>query len=915
MKNTLKTWLILAGILLASVLDAQNKTYVHDGYTGIRTVTFGDEYLYVFDVYRKSPAHRAGIRPWDAIISINDSAIRADEIYYNQVEELLYNRSGISYELIINIDRKDTLVPIKITSEFKPDQFIICNYEYLVDSSGELSIEDILTDSVQDLFAGPNMKRITVKKVIPGEFADTSGIRPGDILYSLYPMVDQSSFNFNLEYGGRGFILADEEMMITCIRDTSQFEVFKPEYVEELGITSQFYSDIRSRIIWKKFVFMNRISEDRSYLLSLGGMPESADLYFVQDSIVAEGQHLWSDKNQSDLVYKDKDLFRLDLKKDQNQVFYLRIEKEIYPERDDIILPLSLLTELDRKERLLIGSLFGIMFFIAVYYLILFLFLRKRSHLYFVLYITTFSIYILVYIGYVFEGGFPDRVFRYLDYPVSTTIAFTFYLLFGIKYLGLKKNLRFWCRLTYPVLAVFWISSIFDFSVKFFFPDFMDKWLYYVTIDTITDGILYFTIFYPIIPAIISIRKGVRTAWYFVIAGIILVVLVVFFFHTWDIVSFNSNRYPTLFSKILVESTLPVAATLQFIVFFIGMAHQMRIDDREKKLAQQKIIEQMKENERLKDKVNRELEEKVRERTKEIEEQKEEIETQRDEISSQRDLLISQKNEITDSINYARRIQEAVLPASTFLSEVMPEHFVLFRPRDIVSGDFYWIREIKNYVVVVAADCTGHGIPGAFMSMLGITLLNEQVSRSKFDKPGEILDRLRKKVKDTLSQKGEIAEQKDGMDMAMAIIDKVSFDLQYAGAFNPLYLIRKDSEEKDPGLDDYKSLEMDNLCLYEIKADRQPVGIYDMEKEFETKVIKLRDGDSIYLFSDGFSDQIGGVRGKKFLSRNFKRKLLSIQDLSMEEQKTVLDKTLEEWKSGFEQVDDILVIGIRSIFN
>jgi serine phosphatase RsbU (regulator of sigma subunit) len=214
-------------------------------------------------------------------------------------------------------------------------------------------------------------------------------------------------------------------------------------------------------------------------------------------------------------------------------------------------------------------------------------------------------------------------------------------------------------------------------------------------------------------------------------------------------------------------------------------------------------------------------------------------------------------------------------------------------------------------VIIAVADCTGHGVPGAFMSMLGISLLNEQVGRSRFDKPGEILDRLRKKVKHTLAQEGRLKEQKDGMDMVLIMINKDTKELQFAGAFNPLYLIRNKQKTDDGKLQDYASLEINEHQLFEIKGDRQPISIHELEEDFTTKEIQLLEGDTIYMFSDGFADQIGGPKGKKFLVRNLKRTLLSMQSLPMNEQKQSLEGILEEWKAGYEQVDDIILMGIK----
>ncbi len=288
------------------------------------------------------------------------------------------------------------------------------------------------------------------------------------------------------------------------------------------------------------------------------------------------------------------------------------------------------------------------------------------------------------------------------------------------------------------------------------------------------------------------------------------------------------------------------------------------------------------------------LEDTVKERTEEIEESKEEIE-------SQRDILYKQKQEIVDSINYAQRIQAAVLPSDEFMNEVLKEHFVFFKPRDIVSGDFYWIKKIKKFSFIVAADCTGHGVPGAFMSMLGSSFLNEIVTSRTLDSAGEVLNRLRNKVKKSLHQKGESGEQKDGMDLSLMIIDWETLEMQFAGAYNSLFIIRKKNENN----------EEEPYEFIKLKADRQPIGIYIREKDFTNHTFQLQKGDTIYAFSDGYVDQFGGDTGGKFKSRRFQAMLLSFQDKTMEEQKHILGRTFTKWKRDTEQIDDVLIIGMR----
>jgi serine phosphatase RsbU (regulator of sigma subunit) len=266
---------------------------------------------------------------------------------------------------------------------------------------------------------------------------------------------------------------------------------------------------------------------------------------------------------------------------------------------------------------------------------------------------------------------------------------------------------------------------------------------------------------------------------------------------------------------------------------------------------------------------------------------------QHDQVSKQKDEIYLQKKEITDSINYAQRIQKAVLPSDDLINSLLPEHFVFFRPRDIVSGDYYWLAQVDNKTIVVVADCTGHGVPGAFMSMLGISLLNQMVNLHKEFNAGWILDELRKQVKKSLRQNEVNSESKDGMDLALMIFDFNRNELEYAGAHNPLYIIHNEN-------------------LIEIKPDKMPIGIYvDEEKNFTSNTFHFEKGDMFYAFSDGFVDQFGGYNSKKFMTKKFKELILNIHNYPVNKQYEIFEKTLIEWKGDNEQTDDITVLGIK----
>jgi serine phosphatase RsbU (regulator of sigma subunit) len=270
------------------------------------------------------------------------------------------------------------------------------------------------------------------------------------------------------------------------------------------------------------------------------------------------------------------------------------------------------------------------------------------------------------------------------------------------------------------------------------------------------------------------------------------------------------------------------------------------------------------------------------------------LEDKNREIILQKDVIEQKNQSITDSIQYAARIQNAVLQPPTFLSEWGIENFIYFRPKDIVSGDFYWGFRKKGRIYIAAADCTGHGVPGAFMSMLGNAFLNELLIENEFEEASGILDKLRDEIIRALRQKGVTGEARDGMDISMVMYDSKSNTIQYAGANNPIYIVR-DGE------------------LIRYQADRMPIGIHVKETApFTNHTVEISPGDCIYLFSDGYADQFGGEHGKKFMYRQFQEVLLAGASLPMEEQLARLDAAFLNWRGSYEQVDDVLVIGFRT---
>jgi serine phosphatase RsbU (regulator of sigma subunit) len=253
----------------------------------------------------------------------------------------------------------------------------------------------------------------------------------------------------------------------------------------------------------------------------------------------------------------------------------------------------------------------------------------------------------------------------------------------------------------------------------------------------------------------------------------------------------------------------------------------------------------------------------------------------------------SQESEISESLRYASYIQQAIFPSSLNINRLVPENFIFYLPRDLVSGDFYYVSRKNNQLIVGVGDCTGHGVPGALMSILGITFLNEIIAHGSFSSAGSILNQMREHVMEALCQTGNEGEQKDGIDLAICIIDPKTHVMSFAGAFNPVYIVR-------------------DQALVEISGDMMPVGVgAEEELCFTTHLFELNHNDVIYMFTDGFVDQFGGPLNRKFKYKPFREMLLEISSLPMQQQKLAIERTFNEWKGNFQQLDDVLVFGFR----
>jgi serine phosphatase RsbU (regulator of sigma subunit) len=374
------------------------------------------------------------------------------------------------------------------------------------------------------------------------------------------------------------------------------------------------------------------------------------------------------------------------------------------------------------------------------------------------------------------------------------------------------------------------------------------------------------------------------------------------------------NFYPENYNLYIVVLVLVVVFLFACAIFLqhLNIKYEKKINNANSLLRASQIT--IEDKNRALQKTNEELQ---YTNTK-LNQMNEELETTLDTISVQNSKLFSQKlkiekihQEVNESIDYARLIQNAVM-SENILPEIFSESFIINKPKDVVSGDFYWMKKINNRIILATADCTGHGVPGAFMSMLGTALFNEIVNEQNIAQPNLILNNLRTKLKQALHQTGKFNESKDGIDVSLCTINTDSKVLTFSGANRSIYIIRQ-TNDTDQMIDMpcFKKAHHKDFTLCQIKGNTQPIGINYKEKPFEMKTIQLAQNDCLYTFTDGYTDQFGSKNNRKLMTGYLKNILLKHCHLHMSKQQEKLEDVHEEWKGHQEQTDDVLFVGIR----
>ncbi len=622
--------------------------------------------------------------------------------------------------------------------------------------------------------------------------------------------------------------------------------------------------------MWFRIYFVNRSTRQFAFHLQPSLFSDFDEFRMFQDfnngmiSVRKSGNSI--PPKHKDVNINGSDDLRIFLPPGESDTLYLRVSLSEESVLSDLTFTVSTHTSViqkDRSKRLIFGIFVGIMLIMILYHIPMFVQGRENSYLYYILYILAFLIFFINKEGYIYE-----LTPRFTSAPTTIfllEIFLLFFLLFGRSYLDTRNTLQSWD--TILLLAVWFTVGglILSFTILLlqgvgvYVPVFIQLGALAINIVSAIGSL-----FLAIVPAMILTRENFQPARYFLFANLFLILGVA--------VNYALKEYS------LGKHSLELGVTLQILTFSIGLSERINLLKKSKEVAQRRIIDQLRENAGLKDKVNRELEDKVQERTREIQNQKEHIE--------------KQNKEIKYSFDYAKKIQNTVLPRNEVFENLFGEHFIFFKPRDIVSGDFYWISQSGSRIVLTAADCTGHGVPGSLMSMLGITMLHEIVNEKNVMHSEEILNQLRLSIARTLKQEGKIGEQKDGIDMALMIYDTAKRTLEFSGANNPLYIIR-------------------NGEMLEYKGNNMPVAYYEKMSDFTRYTIEMKQGDRVYMFTDGFPDQFGGPQGKKFKYRPFKDLLLEVHERPMDEQHRILSLIFDEWKGDLSQIDDVLVIGLR----
>lgn len=574
--------------------------------------------------------------------------------------------------------------------------------------------------------------------------------------------------------------------------------------------------------------------------------------------------------------------FRLHVIKDDTTTFVLKF-RPVMPVNLDITVGSSdTFYNKFHSTDLFNGICIGIILMMFIYNLFLYVSQRDREYLWYLLYLLA-TLIILPFAVLGYSAHYPQFILSIYENSSSWyTVSPLIFLMLFIMELFRGIIPRWLMIINYSFISLS-LTALVSGTLGFEKLSFQ-----LVTIQNML------IIIPSLLVGIIALRKKHSSAVYYLIGfGVLLVGLSAFMSSLTGAAPFD------LMDGIRVHTA---GTAFESIMLSFAVGNKLKVSQKQKQEAQYRFLEQSRENERLIKEQNAILEQRVEERTKQLSEVNDElnhqnvqISAQKDEIELQRHIAEERRQEILDSITYAKRIQQAMLPPMELILEKLPETFILYKPKDIVAGDFYWMEENEDTLFIAAADCTGHGVPGAMVSVVCSNALNRAVKEFKLKEPGLILDKVTDLVVETFEKSSE--DVKDGMDISLMAIPKMSKEqkvnqLHWSGANNPLWYIEQGEMKK-------------------ITADKQPIGKSDHRKSFTTHQVNYESGTTFFLLTDGYADQFGGTKGKKFKHKQLEALLQLVYTKSPMEQTAALDVAFEDWRGELEQVDDVTVIGIR----
>ncbi len=630
--------------------------------------------------------------------------------------------------------------------------------------------------------------------------------------------------------------------------------------------------DFTSSAYWLKFDIENESSYDE-FLINLARViTDKVTLYEYHNYEITKvfygGDLTPYEKRSNNSI---DNTFALNIPINGKKHYILRLQSDGENIRLPIIINNTNDFHIAAKERIfLMGAYYGMLILFSFLYLFYYMGMKERSLILYSIYVL--SIFMLQFTldgysyYYIFRGVMFVQPYTVVFFAVLASFSFLIYVKEFLKIDAKYQKLNNIYKWAFYLLAINLLLN--------FIPG-KGHVLAYPIVNLTSLGTLFL-----IGGSIVYLRKKGQTICNYFTAAIFTLIT--------GAILFILTNFHVIESEFVFKNALKIGSALEILLLSLSMSNKLRELQKEKELAQEKALQSLTEKNKLIDEQNEILETQVKQRTTELEIQKEQV--------------LEKNKEIIDSINYAKRLQDAIIPPLEAVRTVTQDAFVLFQPKDIVSGDFYWITETttsyedrpnSKRLLLTAADCTGHGVPGAFISIIGLNIFNQTLKERSVNDPAQALDFLNKQVYNTVNKhKGSDDIIRDGMDLAICSINMDSLELEFAGAKNPLYIVR-------------------GTELIELKGDKQPIGFSDNVTPFTLQKFQLEKGDMVYASTDGYADQFGGPRGKKFKYKPFKDLLLSIAKETPEQQKNILRQRFEEWKGDLEQLDDVCVVGIR----